>query len=425
MDLLLKNCRTLAGEKDIYIKDGIFTKIIDSGTEHDFGNCEIRDLAGAFVIPGITDPHVHVRDLNQKDKEDWLSCSQAALNGGVTTIFDMPNTIPATDNLESLNVKREVAEKSLVNYKFYLGANNDNIIEIDSILSSKPKDIAGIKLFLSSSSSNDIIDNRISIVNLFKLAKKYDVVVAIHTEMQRCLNKWNDKIKDKTIENHNQIRNRECAIEGTELVLDIAEKVGNKVLICHVSTKEELDLIREAKKKDVQVFCEVSPHHLMLNETIVKIVGNFAKVNPPLRTKEDNLALLEAINDGTVDLIGTDHAPHQLTEKQQDYSLAPSGFPGLETMLPILLNEVNKKNITLDKVVELTSANANNIFDLENKNILAEGYDANFVIIDLDKKQIIKPENFKSKAKYSPFANTEVTGAVIETFVNRKKNKKK
>ena len=421
MKTLLKNCRLTTGMKNIIIED---EKIIDikhssrkdEGRRLETNFDQIIDIKGNLVIPGVIDPHVHVRDLKQTYKEDWISVSKTALAGGVTTVFDMPNTIPATTNLTNLNIKREAAKKALVNYKFYIGVTNNNLKDIEQIFSNEPPDIVGIKIFLSGSSSNDVLEKS-KIEEVFKVAKKYDKIVVVHTELQECLNKWNLKIKEKTILNHNKIRNRECALKGTELVLEIAEKIQNKLYIAHISTAEEVELIRKYKNNN-WIFCEVTPHHLLLNESILEKVGNFGKVNPPLQTKKDNHALWKAIYDGTIDFMGTDHAPHKLAEKQKEYSQAPSGFPGLETGLHLLLNEVNRGNLTIEKLVELTSKNATEIFNLKKRGEIKIGNFADLTVIDMNKKWKIDSSKFKSKAKYSPFDGFEIQGKVEMCFVN-------
>ncbi|HHE39442.1 MAG TPA: dihydroorotase [Candidatus Cloacimonetes bacterium] len=431
MKILLKKCKLINGFKDIIIEGEKIIDIKPCGNsplergatsvagcvETDFD--QIIDIKGNLVIPGVIDPHTHIRDLQQSEKEDWLSASKAALAGGVTTVFDMPNTIPATTNLINLNLKREVAKKTLINYKFFIGATNFNQKDIEEILVSKSTDIAGIKVFLAGSSNNDTVSYNEVLKSIFQIAKKYDKIVTVHTEMQTCLNEWRDRLPYKTVFKHNAIRNRQCSIKGTKLVLELAEKVGNKICIAHCSTKEEIEIIRKYKKNN-PVYCEVTPHHLLLNESILEKVGNFGKVNPPLRTEKDNIALWEAIHDGTIDFMGTDHAPHKREEKLLNYSQAPSGLPGLETGLHLLLNEVNKGNLSLEKLVELTSKNASKIFDIQKRGEIKVGNYADLTVIDMNKKWKIDAKEFKTKAKYSPFDGMEVKGKAITTFVNKK-----
>jgi dihydroorotase len=417
MRILLRNCQLIEGLSNIIIEDDKISDIIPC-SQADFD--QTIDIKGNLVIPGVIDPHAHVRDLQQAYKEDWETASMAALAGGITTIFDMPNTLPATTNLKNLNIKRKAAEKSLINYKFYIGATNSNLKDIEEILSEEPSDVAGIKVFLAGSSSNETVTDEEVLKQVFIIAKKHNKVVVVHTELQELLDKWQQRLPYNSILKHNAIRNRQCAIKGTELILKLSEEIGNKIYIAHVSTFEEIELIRKYKCNN-QVFCEVTPHHLLLNESILEKVGNIGKVNPPLRSEKDNAALWQAINNGIANTIGTDHAPHTKEEKQQEYEKAPSGFPGLETCLPLLLNEVNKGNMKLEKLIELTSNNPAKIFQLEKRGEIKIGNFADLTIIDMNKNWKINASAFRSKAKYSPFDEMEVQGKVVMTFVNGKR----
>ena len=414
MKILLLNCQTSEGIKNILLKDELIEYIGSKQPAHD----EMLDCSGLLVIPGMIDPHVHVRDMEMSQKETWETASKAAIAGGVTTIIDMPNTKPVTTNLHGLNAKREAATKAKINYKFHLGATENNLQELEQILASDPTDVAGIKIFLAGSSSNEVITDENKLKEIFKLAKKYDKVVLVHTELQSCLDKWQQKIAEKSIQIHNILRNRECAIKGTELVLRIANEIGNKLYICHVSTKEEIKLIRVAKESNKNIYCEVTPHHLILDETILKQVGNFGKVNPPLRTKDDNNALLEAVIDGTIDCVGSDHAPHTIDEKIEDYSIAPSGFPGLETTLPILITKFIEREIPIMRLVELTSAKSAEIFDFKKRGKLEKGFYADLAVIVAEHASPIIAAKFNSKAKYSPFDGNMVKAKIIRVFVN-------
>ncbi|MEA2096385.1 MAG: dihydroorotase family protein [Candidatus Cloacimonadota bacterium] len=418
MKILLINCKLIEGLRDIIIKDDKIVNVYSSCKKRETDFDQVIDIKNKLVIPGMIDAHVHVRDLKQNEKEDWNSGSHAALAGGVTTIFDMPNTIPATTNLKNLNDKREVAKKAKVNYKFHLGATENNLQDLGEILKDKPTDIAGIKLFLAGSSSNEVVADESKIKDIFQLAKKFNKVVLVHTELQKCLDKWQKMIEDKSIQNHDIIRNRECAIKGTRLVLRLANEIGNKLYICHVSTKEEIELIKKYKNKNI--FCEVTPHHLTLEKSILDLVGNFGKVNPPLRTSEDNQVLWEAILDGTIDCVGSDHAPHTIDEKIEDYINAPSGFPGLETTLPILITEFKERKIPLKKLVELTSKKPAEMFSFENRGKIEEGYYADLTVINTENEYPIIAELFQSKAKYSPFDGRMIKAQIDMVFVNGK-----
>ena len=418
MKKLLQNCQTVEGMKDILIESERYAKITVAGEICSQEADEVIDLQGKIVIPGMTDPHVHVRDLDQCDKEDWTSCTKAALRSGITTIFDMPNTIPPTIDWAGLRLKQKAAEKSLIDYKFFLGVDPDNLVELDNILSAKLKEVAGIKLFLASSSQNEIIDDKITLTNLFLIAHDHDLVIAVHTELQRCLDTSLLQNADFTAQDHNNLRPRECAIEGLKLVLEVAKEIGNKLVICHVSTKEELDLIQAAKADGQQIYCEVTPHHLILDEAKTIEFGNWAKVNPPLRTPDDNRALLDGIKTGIVDFVGTDHAPHKLSEKAKTYKYAPSGFPGVETALPVLIDLMLKEVISLDILVHITSSNVNVLYGLDSS--IKVNNKVNLVIIDPAGQSVISADNFVSKAKYSPFQGRILNGKIIDVIYSGK-----
>ena len=412
-NVLLKNCKTDQGVKNIHIIDD---KINYVGVETP-KSLQVLDMNGFLIIPGMIDPHVHLRDMEQIEKEDWLTGSKAAINGGVTFVFDMPNTIPATICCRALERKQRAAHKSLINEKFYLGSNGENLYYIEKMLDQNFSEIAGIKIFLAASSSNEVMNYKY-LDELLKLAKKYDVIVSVHSELKDCIDKYS-KLYDHNILNHNMLRNKECSIQGTKNIIESSAKIGNKLYICHVSTKEEIEIIKQYKQ-DYPVYCEITPHHLLLNEEILKIVGNIGKVNPPLRTKTDNEALWQAIDDNIVDTIGSDHAPHKLSEKNLEYDKAPSGFPGLETSLHLLINEMQKGNISLEKLIQLTSTNAAKIFKIQNRGELKTGYFADLAVIDLDKSWKIDSSKFQTKAKYSPFDGFEMKGKVVKTFVGGK-----
>ena len=412
-EILLKNASINGKIQNLLIKNNIIdyvgTNLPDADIEY--------DIRGLDVIPGMIDPHVHVRDLKQSEKEDWSSASNAALKGGITTVFDMPNTRPPTVNLQFLNAKREKAKLAKVNYKFNVAATSQNLKELTELLDTKPEDVAALKLFLAGSNSNEFVDDEEDIKQIFDLSLKYNLPVIVHTEWQKCVEEYSAKVQNPTVSDHNFMRNSECSVKGTDLLISLAKEIGNKLYLAHISTAEEIDIIK-ANKEKCRVFCEVTPHHLLINEEILKTAGNFGKVNPPLRTEKDNKRIMQGIIEGTVDTIGTDHAPHLLSEKLKEYSQAPSGFPGLETALPLLINEVNKGSFDLKKLIEITSFNTAKIFNLKNRGQIKEGYFADLTVIDMNKTWKIEAKNFKTKAKYSPYEGMSGKGDVVMTFVN-------
>ncbi len=415
MRTLLKNA-VINGIKQNLLIENEYISYIGTNT---FDNEQEIDLEGKIIISGAIDPHTHIRDLGQSNKEDWTSASNAAIRGGTTMVFDMPNNKPPTINLHNLNLKRLKARHSKVNYKFNIAATSYNLRDVTEILKTNPDDVVALKLFLAGSNSNEYVDNEEVIKRIFDISLRYDLPVIVHTELQKCVKNYADKTKNPTIFDHNYIRNPECAVKGTELVAKLAKEIGNKLYIAHTSVAEEIDII-ESYKGEAQIYCEITPHHLLLTEEVLKKVGNFGKVNPPLRTTKDNQRLWQGIYDGIVDVVGTDHAPHRLDEKQKKYADAPSGFPGLETNLPLLLNEVNKSKLDMQRLVELISSRTAEIFNLKKRGKIVEGYYADLVVIDMNKVWKIEPEKFKTKAKYSPFEGMQGKGDVVMTFVNGK-----
>ena len=409
MSILFINGKKSDNSKiDLLISDQKIQKINPISPNVD----KVIDLNGKFILPGLIDPHVHMRDMDQAYKEDWHSGTNAALRGGITTVMDMPNTVPPTINLTNLNYKREYANKSNVNFGFNLGFIGSNCDDLKSA-----GKFNAIKVFLCESSGGIPVETPKQLNNVFQLAEDINVPLIFHSESGSCIEECEKQFESK-IENHHLIRNRKCAIRTTTKILELSHKYDTTVYFAHVATADEMDLIKDAKKINDKIFCEVTPHHLLITRKVLKNVQNWGRVNPPLRDSKDNKRIFEAIIDGTVDTIGTDHAPHNLDEKNNDYINAPSGFPGFETCLPLLLNEVNNGNISLEIVEKITSKNASKIFNLKNRGLIKEGYFADLVIIDLNKTYKVDPKNFQTKAKYSPFIDLELKGDIFMTIVN-------
>lgn len=417
MEMLLKNCLIFGSVLDVSLENERVERVAPNQTDA----TETIDLQGKIVLPGMIDLHTHIRDLKHSHKETWQTAGAAALAGGVTTVFDMPNTNPPTTTPENLQIKFDACKDAPVNYAVYAGATGNNLYELELMLESGR--VPAVKLFMSASSSNEVVENPEAIEAVFRLAKKYNKPVLTHCELQSCITEsealYNDE-KYNSVAWHSLIRSRECAVAAVQRVLEIADRVKNALMILHVSTRDEIELIRGYKRSaDFPVYVEVTPHHLLLNEAVLQKAGNFGKVNPPLRLREDNEALFEAILDGTVSTIGSDHAPHTITEKQRSYREAPSGFPGLETSLPLLISRALKqKDISLERVVELTSENPAKIMGIKNRGKIEAGYYADLVIVDPNGNEVITPSCFHSKAKYSPFEGITLQGKIANTMVN-------
>jgi len=368
-----------------------------------------------LALPALVDPHVHFRVPGGEHKEDWQTGARAAIAGGVTTVFEMPNTNPPTTTADLLHAKKKAIEQQLktigipLHYYLYIGATNDNLTEIEKV----KDEIIGIKLFMGSSTGNLLVDKKADQEKIFALAAKLNLPVAVHAESEaliernKALHADNDSIKV-----HSLIRNAEVAATAVAQAIELAEQNGTRLYILHTSTAGEVDLIRAAKARGVQVFAEVTPHHLFLDSESYHVLGSRAQMNPPVRRPEDQTALWQGIANGTIDTVGTDHAPHLLSEKALPYPKSPSGVPGIETALPLLLNAYHKGKITLENLVAVISANAKKIFNLPAND--------DWVIVDLDLTKEVKNENLKTKCVWSPFAGWNLKGWPVVTMLNGK-----
>ncbi len=424
MTLILRNAHLLSGDAnpdraadvDIGIRDSRIEIICAAGSTSIAADRE-ADLNGLLVLPGGIDPHVHVRDLGQAYKEDWSTAGAAALRGGFTTIFDMPNTIPPTENQVALEQKREAvrAAHGNVDARFWLGATDHTLIDLEAMLQRRPADVVGIKLFLAGTSSNEVVHDPETVRAVMRCAARHGLAVAVHEELQACLDAAETTGLPDHASAHGQHRPRECTVEGTRLMCRLAAETGCTLYLVHVSTEEEVAIIREAKAH-ARIVAEVTPHHLFLDEEILHRIGNVGKVNPPLREPRDVRALQQAVRDGVIDTVGSDHAPHTLDEKARPYHAAPSGFPGLETTFGLLLNAVNRGVLPLHLLPRLTSTRAADVFGLVDRGRIAEGARADLVVLDPAHKWTVDPVLFRTKARYSPFAGMQLTGAVVATL---------
>ncbi len=377
------------------------------------GNLKIKsdkiiDGKNLVALSGLIDVHVHLREPGLTHKEDFLSGSMAAAAGGVTTVLDMPNTNPPTTTVKALEEKRELAKKSIVNYGFYFGATSENI---DELL--KARNIKSVKIYMGSSTGNLLLKDSEFVENVFR---RWNGIITVHAEDENCLEQQKGKFPMKT-ENHGKFRPRECAVIALKKVILFARKYKRHLHIAHISTKEEVDIIKSAKKSGINISCEVTPHHLFLSENDLKNLGNFGKMNPPLREKADCDALWSELGK-TIDIVATDHAPHTKEEKLEPYTEAPSGVAGLETTLPLLLDAYNKKKIDLRTLIKVTSENPAKVFGIKNKGFLREGFDADIVLVEIGKVREVKDSELFTKCKWSPFNSWKLKGYPVMTFVN-------
>lgn len=377
--MLIKNCRLIIDGaeqiKDILIKDGKIAAIQDEISDV---TANIINAEGNYVLPGIIDPHIHMRDPGMTHKEDFTTGSMACVKGGITLFFDMPNTIPNTITKEALAEKKSsLAGKSYADYAFWFGGsktdNHKDVAEVQN-------QVIGTKVFMNVSTGNMLVEDDKILENIFRASK----IVGVHAE--------GDMVKK---------------------AITLSEKCNVPVYLCHLSTKEEVQYVREAKAKGMKVYGEVTPHHLFLNIDDVE-KNPLLRMKPELKTKEDNEALWNGILDGTIDTIGTDHAPHRIEEKKEKLTF---GIPGAENSLEMMLKAVRCDKISLEKITEIMSRNAAEIFGIKNKGRIAVGYDADLVIVDMTTTEIISEDNVISKCGWTPYAGFEKGGKILTTIV--------
>ncbi len=393
--------------ENVQTLEGLIPELqIKSSHEHSL-DAEERLLA----LPALIDPHVHLRTPGAEYKENWITGAQAAIAGGITTVFDMPNTTPATVSREHLRLKELLVRKQLaevgipLRHHFYLGADREHLGEI-----AKAKDTAiGLKIYMGSTTGGLLMDDDASLQRAFELAAENNVLVGVHAECERTLNKRKQMFGEVTDPStHSKIRHSATAERATARAIELAKRTGARLIILHLSTKAELEQVRQAKKEGLPIYAEVTPHHLFLEEQNYDRWGTLIQVNPPIRSKEDQEALWEGIRDETVDTIGSDHAPHTLEEKAKPYGEAPSGVPGLETTLPLLLNAYKQGRITLEQIVKLTRTNIEKIYGLPSNN--------DVVLVDLELEKEVRVKELKTKCRWSPFAGCILQGWPIYTI---------
>ena len=410
--LIIKNGSCYIDGKLTQTDIGLLGNKIKKIGKIELNSSKVYDATDKVVLPGIIDTQTHFREPGSTDVEDLESGSRAAVLGGVTSLFEMPNTNPPTSNLVEFDKKLQLAKNRMhSNYAFYFGATPDNIEQL-----SKLKDVegcCGVKLFAGSSTGKLLVDKE---ADIEKVISNSDRVVSIHSEDEEILNLRKKFIKEGDVHSHPEWRNAECAISSTRRVVKIAERYNKKIHVLHVTTKEEVDFLAMHKKN---VTFEITPQHLTLYAPdCYDKLGTYAQMNPPLRTKEHYDRLWVAIKNNIVDVLGSDHAPHSKENKNKNYPNTPSGMPGVQTIFPIMLDHVNNGKLTLKQLIKLMCENPCKIFGIKNKGYLKEGYDADLTIADMDKEVTIKDEMIASKCGWTPFNNHKVKGFPVGTIVN-------
>ncbi|HET8809857.1 MAG TPA: dihydroorotase [Flavobacteriaceae bacterium] len=419
---LIKNAKIVNEGKimegDVYIENGTIAEIAPSISAKSH-NIEIFDAEGQYLFPGAIDDQVHFREPGLTHKETIASGSRAAVAGGITSFFEMPNTVPQTTTIEKLEEKFEIAKNnSVANYSFMFGGTNDNLEEIKKV---DPKTTAALKLFLGSSTGNMLVDNKKVLEKIFQNSP---LIIAAHCEDETTIRENLARYKaeygdDIPIEKHPEIRSVEACFLSSSKAVALAKKTGARLHVFHVSTAKELELFSNKKPlKAKKITAEVCIHHLWFNDQDYATKGTYIKWNPAVKTEADRKALFKALLDDKLDVIATDHAPHTKEEKNNVYTKAPSGGPLAQHALPAMLEFYHKGLISLEKIVEKMCHNPAILFQIEKRGFIKEGYRADLVLVDLNSPWNVRPENIMYKCGWSPFENTTFRSRITHTFVN-------
>ncbi len=404
---------------DVAIKDGLIEKIVFPSGNFDSTGYEIVDGKGKILIPGAIDDQVHFREPGLTHKAEIYTEAKAAVAGGVTSYMEMPNTKPGAVTIELLEQKyTRAAECSLANYSFYMGTTNDNLAEI---LKVDYKNVCGVKIFMGSSTGNMLVDNEAAINELFKNVK---VIIASHCESDPMIAENLEKYKsrfgeDIPVEIHPLIRSAEACYASSSKAIELANKNGARFHVLHISTGIETGLFRnDIPLKEKKITAEACIHHLWFCDEDYAKKGNLIKWNPAVKTKADREKIWEALLDDRIDVIATDHAPHTLEEKQLPYAQCPSGGPLVQHSVVAMFEFWHRGKISLEKVVEKMCHNVADLFQIEKRGYIREGYYADLVLIDANTEWTVSRENILSKCGWSPFEGETFHSRVLKTFVN-------
>ena len=419
--ILIKNA-TIVNENNTFKGDVLIENQIIKQISSDIKtpeNTEVINADGKFLIPGFIDDQVHFREPGLTHKANIASESRAAVAGGITTFIEMPNTVPQATTQDLLEDKFTIASKdSYANYSFMFGGTNDNL---DELLKTDPKKVAGIKLFLGSSTGNMLVDNEQVLEKIFSSTK---MIISVHCEDEATIRKNTAEFKEKygddiPVKYHPIIRSEEACYLSSSKAIELAKKTGARLHIFHLSTAKETELFRnDIPLEEKQITAEVCIHHLWFSDKDYAEKGTHIKWNPAVKTEKDRQGLWKALLDDRIDVLATDHAPHTLEEKSNIYTKAPSGGPLVQHAVTAILEKVKEGVISIEKAVEKMSHNPAKLFQIEKRGFIKEGYFADLVLIDANKPQTISKDNILYKCGWSPFEGTTFSSTITHTFVN-------
>jgi dihydroorotase len=418
--ILITNALTINEGKsihrDLLIRDGRIDAIGGdlSGKRAD----RIVDAEGRALFPGMIDDQVHFREPGLTHKGNIHSESRAAVSGGITSYMEMPNTSPPTTTIDLLEEKHHIArDTSFANYSFYLGGANDNIEAVKML---DPLQACGIKVFMGASTGNMLVDDPDALEQIFTHSP---TIVATHCEDNPTIVENTRRFQaihgeEIPIMFHPAIRSEAACYRSTALAVELARRCNTRLHVLHLSTAKELALLSSMPLETKRITAEVCVHHLLFSGTDYRDKGNLIKCNPAIKTEADRRQLLTALQEGTIDVVGTDHAPHTLAEKQQSYLRAPSGLPLVQHALVSLLEHVYDGVLTLEQVVEKTAHNPARLFDVKERGYLREGYWADLVLVDMKRSTVVNDQPIHSRCGWTPFAGRTFRSSVTATFVS-------
>lgn len=418
--ILITNALTVnegrSNHQDLLIRNGRI-EAIGGDLSHKIAD-RIVDADGRALFPGMIDDQVHFREPGLTHKGDIRSESRAAVAGGITSYMEMPNTSPPTTTIDLLEEKHRLArDTSFANYSFYLGGANDNIEAVKRL---DPKQACGVKVFMGASTGNMLVNDPDALEQIFTHSP---TIVATHCEDSPTIEENTRRFEaihgeDIPIALHPAIRSEAACYRSTALAVELARRCNTRLHVLHLSTARELELLSSMPLEAKRITAEVCIHHLLFSGTDYREKGNLIKCNPAIKTEADRRQLVSALREGTIDVVGTDHAPHTLAEKQQPYLRAPSGLPLVQHALVSLLEHVHEGTLTLEQVVEKTAHNPARLFDVRERGYLREGYWADLVLVDLDRPTVVDDQPVHYRCGWTPFAGRTFRSSIAATFVS-------